>query len=322
MKNKKIFIAWAAAITATLSCSSPESDGRKAAQLYIDAENASSEYCMSEYTKLIEDFNPLDFTSRAEVSDKIKEISDNAEQLKAEKILVAQEFYNEKSGKYLTNMKKNAEFMYAFKVYKEANRSGSPDMIPLLRCIDSLRLTIIPSKPDLNKIKQDLVGRKISGMKDGYLGITWYRITDDCSQIKEAYVTYENFSGSIYVCDMHLKLQADGGAYEADIKAHYRLGDGDDWQLDMIESKRIDLVRTGLYDNCITARRTGWVGEYEVEFTNSCDAPLAVGGQVKYEYRDGWKKFCIIVSGNSSKRIGGLFLGSIADYRIDFVERP
>ena len=322
MRNKKIFIAWAAVITATVSCSSPESDGRKAAQLYIYAENASSECCVSEYTKLIEDFNQLNFTCRAEVSGKVEEISDKAEQLKAEKLLAAQEFYNEKSSKYLTNMKKNAEFMYAFKVYKEANMSSSPDVVSLLRRIDSLRLTVIPPRPDLDKIKRDLVGRKISGMKDGYFVSSWYWITDDSSQIKEAYVTYEDFSGSIYVCDMHLKLQADGGAYEADIKAHYRLGDGDDWQLDMIESKSIDLVRTGLYNNCITSRRTGWIGEYEVEFTNSCDAPLAVGGQVKYEYRDGWKKFCIIVGGNSSECIGGLFFGSIADYKIDFVERP
>ena len=122
--------------------------------------------------------------------------------------------------------------------------------------------------------------------------------------------------------DIRAPLQADGGAYEADIKAHYRLGREDDWTLDLIESNSIELVRTGKYGNCITSRRTGWFGEYEVEFINSCDAPLAVGGMVKYEYKDGWKKFCVIVDGNSSKRIGGLFWGSIADYKIEFVERP
>ncbi len=322
MGSKTICMVVAAATTAVVSCASPESDGRKAAQMYCEAEKSSVEYCKLEYINLIDNFHSYNFTSRGEVRDKVSQIDDRAIELRTEKEQTARRFYQEKYDKYLTNQKKISEFRYAYRAYKEAAAYRDEDLSPLLMRIDSLRLTVVPSVPDLEKLKRDLVGRKISGLEDSYFGSNWYWITDSVSQIKEVYVTFEDCSTESYICDMHLVLQADGGAYEADIKAHYRLGREDDWTLDLIESNSIELVRTGKYGNCITSRRTGWFGEYEVEFINSCDAPLAVGGMVKYEYKDGWKKFCVIVDGNSSKRIGGLFWGSIADYKIEFVERP
>lgn len=305
-----------------LSCSSPESDGRKAAQLFSDIETAVDEYTKSQYSDLIDNFYSQGFTSRAEVKDRIAEINEDSEKLRFEKRSQADKFYEEKHRKYVTNQKKNSEFMYAYRSYSKIMNPIKEDLTPLIKQIDSLRLTIIPVQPTLEQIKRDLVGRKISGLPGSYLSDNWYWITDCYEQIKEADITYEDFGADTYICGVHLILQADGGAYESEILAHYKLGNADNWILDLIESKSIELLRTGKYDNCITSRKTGWLGEYAVEFTNSSDARLAVGGRVKYEYGEEWKKFCIIVDGNSSEQIGGLFFGSISDYKIDFVERP
>lgn len=321
MKYSRIFLLFIA-LTAVVCCSTPESDGRKAAKLFSDIEAEAEAYTKSQYLYLIDNFYSQGFTSRTDVNDRIDEINADSEKLRKEKRAQADKFYEEKYRKYVTNQKKNSEFMYAYRSYSKIMKPIKEDLTPLIKQIDSLRLTIIPVQPTLEQIKRDLVGRKISGLPGSYLSDNWYWVTDCYEQIKEADITYEDFGADTYICGVHLILQADGGAYESEILAHYKLGNADDWTLDLIESRSIELLRTGKYDNCITSRRTGWLGEYAVEFTNSSDARLAVGGQVKYEYGEGWKKFCIVVEGNSSEQIGGLFWGSLADYKIDFVERP
>lgn len=303
-----------------VSCSTPESDGRRAADLYFKAEKASVEYRKSKYEKLIKQISANNFDTRTEVRDIIDDISNKAYEIKKEKEQKADAFYLEKSNKYILNLKENAEFQYAYQTLRNTACYNEYELSPLLEQINKLILTIIPKFPDEDKIKKDLVGRKISGVPNSYLGRDWYWITDSCEQIKQIKITSENKNANTYSCKVNLLLQADGGAYVADVQIFYELGNNDEWTMVLLESISLELLKTGKYNNCITTQRSGWIGEYQVEFFNSSDVPLVVGGLLRYEYGE-WEKFCIVVDGYSSKRFGGIFC-SIKDYKIEFVERP
>ena len=102
----------------------------------------------------------------------------------------------------------------------------------------------------------------------------------------------------------------------------YTLGSNDVWTIDFLESKQINIVKTGKYDNCITFQRRGWSGEFELELTNHCDVSLVVGGVVLSQFENEWQKFSAVVEGNSTKTVGGLFSVSVMNYKIHFIERP
>ncbi len=84
----------------------------------------------------------------------------------------------------------------------------------------------------------------------------------------------------------------------------------------------MQIVQTHRYDNCISTRLWGMLGEHRYEFTNSCDVQLLVGGVVLSETYERWEKFSILVNANSKATIGDMFQNRIKDCKIHFIERP
>jgi hypothetical protein len=318
MSKSVFFIAF---VLLFVACSSPESDGKKAAEEFCDCEKESVENRQKEYSALIQDFDSYHFQTRAAVRKKIQQIADEAAKNYSDCLQKAQENYHKARRKYATNYQANTQFEYAFQGYRAANAVTDETVAPLISQIDHLMLSIIPSKPDLEKIKRDLIGRKITEQPDGYYHQDWYWKIED-GEIKDIRIISENKQRDDYLFKIRLVLQADGGAHEALVNLTYVLRKNDEWTIDFIESKQVNVVKTGKYNNCISVQKKGWTGEYELEFTNHCDVPLVVGGAVLSEFKQEWHKFSTVIKGSSTKRMGGLFSISVLDYQIHFIEKP
>jgi hypothetical protein len=178
-----------------------------------------------------------------------------------------------------------------------------------------------PPKPDPAVIQRDLIGRKITEQPDGYRRQGWYWIIE-AGEIKEIQIVKEHRQNGACMFEIRFILQAEGAANEVFANVTYVMGKKNKWVLDFLESKQVNVVRTGKYDKCIIAQRKGWSGEYELELTSRCDVTLVVGGAVMAEFGGKWQKFSTVIEPGGSKTVGGLFFVSVMDYKIHFIERP
>ena len=179
------------------------------------------------------------------------------------------------------------------------------------------------SLPTLQQLKSDLIGRRLSEPQPGYHGQDWCWVIE-AGEIQNISIKNQYYNGNSYVYSLDLSLHAiDGtGVTHRFVCDFIYTKQGDNWMPSVLKSKELEIVRTYLYDDCITSEKKGWPGEYEIEFTNNCDIDLVVGGICQLEYSNkGWQKFSCVVPANSKKSIGGLFIGSIEKYKIHFVER-
>lgn len=179
------------------------------------------------------------------------------------------------------------------------------------------------SLPTLQQLKDDLIGRKLTEPQPGYHRQDWYWMIE-AGEIQNISIKNQYYNNNSYVYSLDLLLHAvDGiGVTHRFICDFVYTKHGDNWVPSVLKSKELEIVRTYLYDDCITSEKKGCTGEYEVEFTNSCDIDLVVGGICQIEYSNkGWQKFSCVVPANGKKSIGGLFIGSVDKYKIHFVER-
>jgi hypothetical protein len=303
------------------ACSSPESDGKKVAKQFCNCEKEKTDVKQKELSKLIQNFDAHNFQTRIAAREKVQTIDDKAAEQYRKCLQKVQENYRKTSGKYATNRKKNSQFEYAFKGYYTANVEPDNKTAPLVSQLNNMILTIIPPKPDLEKIKKDLIGRKITERSNGYHRQGWYWLIEE-GEIKDIQIISENKQGEAFFMELQLILQANGGAHKALINLTYILRQNDDWTIDFLKSKDINIIRTGNYDNCMTVQRAGWSGEFYLEFANHCDVALVVGGVVLSQYGSEWKKFSVVVEASKTNTVGGLFSISVIDYEIHFIERP
>jgi hypothetical protein len=303
------------------ACSAPESDGIKAAKQFCDYENAMIEYRQKNYSALIKLFDTSSFQTRLEIREKIQEINDKAVVVYNNRLLKAEQNYRKLIGKYATNFNKNAEFGYAFQGYYKTHKPNEDVFAPLLSQIEKLILSVIPPVPDIEKIKQDLTGHEIKEQPKFYFNQNrrWLIEKDKIIDIE---ITNIKKIENDYLFEIYLIFQSGNSAYEALIDLTYVLYKNDDWTIEFIGSKKLVIIKTGKYENYITAQIKGWSGEYELEFTNYLDIPLLVGGMVYSEFSREWSPFSTVVNGNNKNSVGGLFSVSVIDYVIHFIERP
>jgi Skp family chaperone for outer membrane proteins len=321
MKTKTLFFAVFALLFA--ACSSPESDGKKAARQMCDCKTEYSQNREKSYTELNDNLDSYHFETRNAVREKLAEIDDKLaiEFQHCQQKATAQ--YAKFRQRYAANYQKNSEFEYAYQNYQEINElqeNRNPDQIN--KSINAKILSIIPPKPDVEKLKKDLTGRKISDMENGWHRQDWYHEVKQ-GDIQEIEIKNERKQDKDFVFSVRLLLQKESsGQEEAIIKVTYVLQDYDDWRIDFLETESLNIVQTHKYDNCITTQRIGWSYEYKLEITNRCDVALIVGGYVLSEQKNEWQKFTTVVSANETKSVGGLFSVSVLDYKIEFIERP
>jgi hypothetical protein len=323
MKKYSIVLLMAMSFSA---CSlSPEAAGKKIGKQYCDCDFDAEKELHQELLKYYNAFEDYGFKTRISARSKVAELTQHAA---AKKNICEQETnlaYNQAKMKYANDSRKLAEFELALTIAKSASgRSDVHDNRFILTQINQRILSIIPPTPDLEKLKEDLIGRRLSEQQGGYFGDNWYWEITSKNELKSVEVRSKSRQDEDYIYKVHLLLQGEANQYEADIIVTYALRQNDDWIIDFIETKDIHIVKTGKYDNCITAQRKQ-VGalEYQLEFTNHCDVPLLIGGIALNAWGDKkWRKFTTTVDGNSIKSIGGIFSVSVQDYRIDFIERP
>ncbi len=179
------------------------------------------------------------------------------------------------------------------------------------------------SLPTQEQLKEDLIGRKLIEPQPGYHGKDWYWMIED-GEIQSISIQNQYSEGNSYVYSIVFCVHAvDGTGVTHQFTCDFvYTKQGDHWLPSILKSKKMDIVRTYLYDDCITHEKKGIRGEYEVEFTNYCDIDVVVGGVYQLEYSNkGWQKFACVVPANGKKSIGGLFIGSVDKYKIHFVER-
>ena len=322
------------------ACSSPESDGKKLAQQVCDCQKEYAKTQDKVYQEFLDKFDSYGFKTRTEARQKWQDLQNEAEmQFEQCKQEVEQKVKEAKSkfptnsqdlldpsvlqkamrdpGKFTKDFAKNQEKAKKFdEAYRNViNQCSAQKTDRDYSTIDAKILTIIPQKPDLAKLKQDLIGRKITEQANGYYNRGWYWQINSPDEIKSMQIENEEKVGDDYVLDVHLLLQREANQHEADLKITCVLQQKDDWTIDFIETKDIHIVKTGRYDNCITTEiKKGWV--ISLQFTNNCDVQLIVGGEILGNDNE-WVKFSSIVNANSTSNVS--YYGK--EYKIDFIER-
>lgn len=176
--------------------------------------------------------------------------------------------------------------------------------------------SIIPPKPSINQIQQDLIGHSLSeGVDNGYYPSYW------CWTIKEGEVsdfTIEQVLTNTkkeycIIANMRITSMV-GKAYDAKVKISYVLPETDDWTMEFVNSEGMHIIKTGKYDNLVKLEKD----EYYYYIRNNSDISLEVGGISLYwvtTSRQDWCRFSEIIAPHSYKQFND-------ETYIDYVERP
>jgi len=352
MKKLLVILVVLSVCVITFSCSSPESNGKKVAkkycdcqQVYVEVEQKKLEITKKEYSKFVKEFDSYKFQNRLDFRNKVQEIETNIQQmhyetdkLYSECVQKAEEYYKKIDEKYATNKEKREKFNYARDNYscaevKSDNKESlysDPEISALREQIKALRETVIPPKPNVERIKHDFFERtkKDFFIKEGGK--------------KDFQIVNENNKGDEYVFEIRLVWQSKSdGEYDALVNMTYVLQQNDDWMINSVESN-INIIKSGKYNNCITIQNLGsqqvsygaWNNQshynvYRLEFTNNCNTPLVVVGAVLTNGK--WQSFSTSVGGwMSGSWTGNMYFAKtshfdfsyeIKDYKIHLVEQ-
>jgi len=337
---KEIGVISVALCTLFASCSSPESDGKKLALQVCDCQKGYAETQDNIYQEFLDKFDTYGFKTRTEARQKWQDLQNEAKKQFEQCSQGVEQKVKEAKSKFPTDlqdlldpnvlqkaMKDPGKFAKEFtKNQEKAKKFDETFRNVINQCsaqkpnrdysaIDAKILTIIPQKPDLAKLKQDLVGRRITEQANGYYNRGWFWQISSQDEIKNMQIEKEEKVGDVYVLDVHLLLERGANQHEADLKVNCVLAQNDDWTIDFIETKDIHIVKTGRYDNCITTEvKKGYWNS--LQFTNKCDVSLIIGGEMLGN--DGeWTKFSSYINANGTNTVS--YSGK--EYKIDFVER-
>lgn len=179
--------------------------------------------------------------------------------------------------------------------------------------------------PNETIIANDLIGRKITeGRDNGYFDNDWVWTIEN-GEISDLKILNQVVDSDYctFLVEMVLKAVTRPIKYKATVQVDYTKTNNR-WVISMVQSKGVDVVKTGRYDNCISTKidDDGWGGVNCLKIKNNTDVPLLVGGLYRTSYSDGWRKFSTVVNGLEVIGIGGTFGGgSVVDYEIHFVEQ-
>ncbi len=316
MRTRILFFLLIALYSA--SCSSPESDGENAAKDFCENIDSYVRNKIQAYQNFIKEFDNENYQSRVKARDDLNKKIDAIAAEYNSTIRQLEGKYNALLEKYMDDHEKIIELVSAYRSIVDEHSVDTTMFASLSQQANAKILTIIPPQPDKEKLESDLVGRKVYAIPGGYFADNWVW-TIAPREIKTLQIREQkdvDAHNKEYLIEM--TLQASGAAYKTTGKVFYKLEDGDDWEIDLLEPSEVEIVKTGKYDNCITSRASAYfVGTYLILHNNSDDA-LLVGYSILGAHGL-WEKHSIIVKGGKTAQICHLTLD---DYRIDFVERP
>lgn len=321
MTGKNInFILVITFCVSVVSCSKPESDGKKAAEKFCDCEQTTIETRQKEYSDLANNFDSYNFQTRVAVREKIQEIEDKTDEQNRNCMQEAQQNYQKVIAQYIGNYAKSTQFENAYQSYINANQPTAGVVSSLYSQIETRILSIIPSKPDAEKMKQDLVGQKLTFQKyTNRQGREWTVQSTD--EVQNLQIVSAEERGSRIVYDLKIDLRNEMREYEADAIITYFLGNQDDWKIENIHTKRLETKITNIYKDCITAQL-----DYDgnIVMRNSCSVALLVEGMALKKNDDTWGPFEKVVDANSvaTEGLGGFLTMGYRNFVIQKTERP
>lgn len=168
-------------------------------------------------------------------------------------------------------------------------------------------------------ICRDLVGHSLSeGTADGYYSRDWRWTIEEGEISNFRILSVRENTATNYTIDVQMRLAAVSGhcAYNAKATIYYVRGSRG-WEMEMIKSRGISIVKTHRYDDCIRDYTDDYsIHGKRIHLENSCERTFEVGGKI---LKDGeWHKFSVTVSPHNEEIVGS----HIDDYMIDYIERP
>jgi len=339
-------------ILCLVSCSSPEKDGIKAAKMmysyqedYVKKRNEITKEQNKAYESYIKKFDSYSFKTRVEAREKLSEYLEKSKESfqklendYREWMNKAYEYRNKLASKYQTDREKESKFSYAYNNYSPKERSSNmpqEDTYANQRKAETMIQSIIPSKPDLEQLKSNLMGRTINNQTARSLdsrmtGYSEWKI-NSLDELKDLKIQNATEKGDEYSLQIHLPLQGVVNKWDANIYVKYVLGRNDDWILTEFYGN-MNIVPTGKYDKYI---KTQLVNEKYgfgfsrniLGFTNNSNERLIVEGEILRRGQSNWGTFSIIVAANEKKTLtskslmGNTEPTDVSDYKITFVER-
>lgn len=264
-KNKKGIAMFAIGgivlCTFLFACSSPESDGKKAAMELCKCEQEVIEDAEKEISNLVRKFSSFGFKNRTEVTEKEKEIQKRV----IEKFQICKQKTEEKNKnareKYMTNEQKKSEFDYAlnngFEVCREKVFKANTEKMELLDGeLKRLKMSMKPPKPevDVERLKRDMVGQSIKNGSQRYAmwkcsaGPSGNSVIDRIKpdHIKEVKIANVIDNGDEYLFKVYLRLyfitnnvyqgQIVDYSFEQNVNIKYTVRDNFEWYLYEIDA--------------------------------------------------------------------------------------
>ena len=226
------------------ACSSPEKEGIKAAQKVCDGTNNSLVIVRKAYESYIKDFNSYSFKTRIAAREKFDETTQKAQEEIRELENKASEYVEELKSKYKTNEEDVNKFDYAYNAQRnDCKPKEEFNVYEYHERINSLILTIIPPKPDFEKVKKDLVGKSIPvhlPWHDYYRAdhkYGWDIYEHELIDIKLQSTIDIDEDEYQFFLNFHLyRKEINRPSIEVNAKVTYKLGTSDDWRIVRLES--------------------------------------------------------------------------------------
>lgn len=306
------------------SCSSPESDGTSMANKINECKTAYLENLQKVGTQFVGDFDRLGFQTRAAAKQGYQDVmaQTNAQFEKALAELYEDEV--ETGEKYAKNYKMKAKYDEAF--YSGLDQSLDEQLgatvsmsAEIPEFVMAKVRTIIPYKPSSQQIQNDLVGRSLlEGVEDGYYDRSWRWVIKEgeISDFSIENVSEDTQQAYRIIANMRLTSEV-GKAFDAKVEIRYILPQNDDWTMEYVQSKGLQIVKTNQYVGCIKDyMNTSDTRIFNTEFRadNTCDKALEIGGKILNH--DGWYKFSEVIGPH------GFYRCYAIDYKLDYVEIP
>ena len=171
--------------------------------------------------------------------------------------------------------------------------------------------------PTVVTICRDLIGHNLSeGVKEGYYPREWHWTIEEGEISNFRILSVRENTEDRYTIDVQMKLSTSTRAFIANATIYY-VHTPRGWDLEMVKSRGMNIVRTYRYDDCIQPEYgDGYLNKEDLYLVNDCEVTLEVGGKI-FKYGS-WRKFSTTVSPHSTQQVDYY----VEEYVIDYVERP
>jgi hypothetical protein len=168
-KNKMVIIIVSALAVCGIALwfifkADPESDAKKAAVAYCNCSEKYSDGMVKADEDFMNSFNSNNFKKRQEAKNKLQELQNAVAAISVDCNGKALSNYTEKRNKYLTDANQLKKFDLAYGSLLGTCNPGNQSKLASMNAeIESKISTIKDPEPDIEKIKSDLIGKKIPG---------------------------------------------------------------------------------------------------------------------------------------------------------------